>query len=128
VQGALNGQGFGKGLQNGLVNGLASSAGTYMGGLAKDATGNNFAGTAANSLTQSTLKGHDPMEALDSLATQYAAGELTDLSGMDPKMASIVVNLARNKKVSPVGALTSLANSAPNAVGSRPLVQAAAGG
>jgi hypothetical protein len=127
VQGAINGQGFGKGLQDGLVNGLVSSAGTYMGGLAKGATGNNFAGTAANSLTQSTLRGRDPKATLDSLATQYASGELTDLTGLPPQVANLVVNLAQNRKPTAsqaVGALSQMGN----AVGSRKMKQTAVGG
>jgi hypothetical protein len=127
AQGVLNGQGFGKGLQDGFVNGLASSAGSYMGGLAKGATGSNFAGTAANSLTQSTLKGKDPKATLDSLATQYATGELTDLTGLPPQVANMVVNLAQNRKPTAsqaVGALSQMGN----AVGSTKMKQTAVGG
>jgi hypothetical protein len=124
VQGAINGQGVGRGLQTGLVNGLVSSAGRYAGGLAKDATDSNFAGTAANSLTQSTLRGKDPSATIDSLATQYAAGQLTDLTDLPPQVAQIIVNLAKNKKPTALGALTAVTNAA---VGSKQLKRAAAG-
>lgn len=127
AQGAINGQGFAKGASNGLVNGLVSSAGSYMGGLAKGATGSNFAGTAANSLTQSALKGGDPNATIDSLASQYASGELKDLTGMDPTMAKLVVDAARGKKLDPAGALTQYARSTANAVGGSALKRAAMG-
>jgi hypothetical protein len=127
LQGVATGRGLVDGAQQGLVAGGIDIAGDYMGGLARNATGNKFAGTAANSLTQSTLKGLPPGATLDSLATQYAAGEIKDLTGLDPKMAKIVIDLARNKKVSAVGALTALGSAADRAVGSRKLSRAAAG-
>ena len=127
VQGAIGGRGFGRGLQDGFVNGLVSEAGSYIGGKASGLTGNNFAGTAANSLTQSTLRGRDPKATLDSLATQYASGELTDLTGLPPQVANLVVNLAQNRKPTAsqaVGALSQM----DNAVGSRKMKQTAVGG
>lgn len=108
AQGLVSGRGLTDGLQQGLVSGLVSAAGDYAGGVARGATGSRFAGTAANALTRSTLRGQGPGSTLDSLATQYAAGEISDLSGLDPAVASIVVNLARNKRVSPVGALSAV--------------------
>ena len=128
LQGVASGRGLIDGAQQGLVAGGIDIAGDYVGGLARSATGNKFAGTAANSLTQSTLKGLPPGATLDSLATQYAAGEIKDLTGLDPKMAKIVLDLARNKKVSAVGARTALGSAADRAVGSRKLSRAAAGG
>jgi hypothetical protein len=107
LQGVATGRGLTDGLQQGLVSGIANVAGNYIGGQ----TGSNFAGKAASALTKATLSGQKPGSTIDSLATQYAAGELSDLSGLDPATANIVVNLARNKRVSPVGALSALSNS-----------------
>lgn len=83
----------------------------YLGGqagqLTEGATGMDFAGKVASSVTQSALRGK-PMS-IDALATQYATGKLTDLSGLDPSVASIVVNLAKRKRPSATGALSALA-------------------
>lgn len=128
LQGLATGRGLSDGLQQGLTSGVLDVAGDYIGGQVAGSTGSKFAGTAANSLTKSTLRGLPPDATLDSLATQYAAGEISDLSGLDPKLATVVVNLARNKKVSPVGALTALASSADRAVGSKKLARTAVGG
>lgn len=92
---------------------VAKNAGiSYLGGeagqLAQGATGLDIAGKAASTITQSALRGK-PLS-LNALATQYAMGQLTDLSGLDPKMASIVVNLARNKRPSVTGALTTISS------------------
>ena len=102
LQGIATGRGLTDGLQQGLVSGIASAAGDYVGGQ----TGSQFAGKATNALTRSTLSGKRPGSTIDALATQYAAGEIADLSGLDPAMARVVVNLARSKKASPVGALS----------------------
>jgi len=108
---------------------IAKSAGaTYLGnevgGEVTGATGSDFAGKAANTLTQAGVRGNLSGATLDSLAAQYAAGTLTDLSGLPPQAAQIVVNLAKNRRVSPIGALT----TAMNAVGSPQLARSAAGG
>ena len=127
LQGVATGRGLVDGAQQGLVAGGIDIAGDYVGGMARNATGNKFAGTAANSLTQSTLKGLPPGATLDSLATQYAAGELKDLTGLDPTVAKTVVSLARGKKVSPIGALTQYAAGKAAPVGSRTAARAARG-
>ena len=132
VQGLINGQGFGKGLGTGLTNGLVGAAGSYMGGMTKDATGSDFAGSAADTLTKSALRGNLNGATLDSLATQYLSGQLTDLTGLPPGVASSVLSLARGKKLNP-GALTQLAVGSAGlqktvqsgAVGSGPLTQTA---
>lgn len=111
LQGLATGRGLADGLQQGLTSGVVDSIGDYIGGLTTDQTGSNFAGKAVSGLTKSTLRGKKPGLSLDALATQYTAGKISDLSGLSPEMASVVVNLARTKKVSPVGALTALNNS-----------------
>lgn len=104
---------------------VAKNAGiSYLGGqageLTEGATGLDIAGKAASTLTQSALRGK-PLS-LNALATQYAMGQLTDLSGLDPKMASIVINLAKNKRPSVVGALSTIANVAGRRkTGARPV-------
>lgn len=117
---------------NNIGDSIKSAGVSYLGGQAgaeaKDFTGSDFAGKAANSLTQTALKGKDIGSTLDQLATQYASGQLTDLSGMDPKMAAIVVNLARSKKGAAVGIATgALTQAAQRAVGSTKLSDLAVG-
>jgi len=88
-------------------------AGGEIGGAVKDTTGSDFMGNAARTLTQSALNGGSL--SIDELAAQYASGKLTDLSGLPPQVASIVVNLARNRKTTPgamVGALSQVARKA----------------
>jgi len=116
----LTGRDVMSGARDGGVNGLVSYAGSQMGDWAKGATDSNFAGQAANSLTQGALRGKAP--SIDDLAAMYAKGELVDLTGMPKEMASIVVNLAQHKKISPVGAL-----SAISSVGSPKLKRTAVG-
>ena len=110
VQGGLTGKGVGAGLQTGLVNGLVNAAGNYVGSEAKLATGSNAAGTAANTLTQAYLRGGVNDKTLNTLAQQYATGELTDLSGLDPQVVSAVVTMAAGLK-NPAGALTQIAKN-----------------
>lgn len=88
-------------------------AGGEMGGAVKDTTGSDFMGNAARTLTQTALNGGSL--SIDELAAQYASGKLTDLSGLPPQVASIVVSLARNRKTTPgamVGALSQVARKA----------------
>ena len=122
VQALVSGKGLGKGLSDGLVNGLVASAGNYVGAQAKDATDSNFAGTAANTATQAALKGKISGQTIQSLAEQYASGELTDLTGLPPNIISQVIALARGR-TTPIGALTNYATS----VGSKTLRKAAVG-
>ncbi len=126
--GLLGGNNIGDSLKNAGIGYIGGQAGSEVAGL----TDSDFAGKAANSLTQTALKGKGIGSTLDQLATQYASGQLTDLSGMDPKMAAIVaaiaVNLARNKK----GAATNIAagaltQAAQWAVGSAKLSDRAVG-
>ncbi len=117
-QALLTGQPVGTGFTQGFVNGLVNSVGNYAGDQAKgyfkdvnpDAsnTTNNFVGSAANTLTQGTLRGTLGNQTLQSLADQYASGQLTDLTGLPANVASQVVALARGK-TTPVGALTTVA-------------------
>lgn len=110
AQGALTGRGVGQGLQTGLVNGLVNAAGNYVGSEAKQVTGSNAAGTAANTLTQASLRGGVNQNTINALAQQYASGQLTSLTGLDPQVANLVVQAANGRKLSPVGALTQVAN------------------
>lgn len=124
VSSLLNGNNIGDSIKNAGISYVGGQAGAE----AKDLTGSDFAGKAANSLTQTALKGKDIGSTLDQLATQYASGQLTDLSGMDPKMAAIVVNLARNKKSAATGIATgALTQAAQRAVGSTKLSDLAVG-
>jgi hypothetical protein len=127
VQGLISGKGLADGARDGFVNGLVSEAGSYMGGKASGLTDSKFAGTAANTLTQTALKGGDASAAIDSLASQYASGQLKDLTGLDPAVAKLVVAAARGKKIDPAGALTQYARSTANAVGSNALRRATTG-
>lgn len=117
---ALRGQNVGKGLTSGFANGLVGAAGNYVGGLTRASTNSELAGNAASALAQGALRGK-PLS-IDALATQYATGKLTDLSGLDPSVAGIVVNLAKNKRPSVVGALSTMANVAGRRkTGARPV-------
>jgi len=107
AQAVASGKPLGRGFIDGAVNGIVASAGNYIGGKTTGLTGNKFAGKVASSVTQSALRGK-PLS-IDALATQYATGKLTDLSGLDPSVAGIVVNLAKRKRPSATGALSALA-------------------
>ena len=111
IQGAASGRGVIDGMQQGLTAGGLDIAGDYVGGKVTGETGSKFAGTAANALTKSTLRGLPPGATIDSLATQYASGKLSVLSGLPPDLAGIVVNLAKTKKPSAKGALTAVGSA-----------------
>lgn len=99
-------------LKDAAISGLANYAGSEAGSAVSGLTDSSVAGSTANALMQSAIKGDLSGNTINGLATQYAMGKITDLSGLPPQVVSIVVNLAKNKKTSPVGALTSIANAA----------------
>lgn len=123
AQAVASGKHLGRGFIDGAVNGLVASAGNYIGGQATGATGNKFAGTAANTLTQSALRGGVNKNTINSLAEMYVSGKLTDLSGLPPELAKMVVSVAA-RRTTPLGALSRYAG----AVGSRQLRKATMGG
>ena len=98
-------------LKDAALSGVSTYAGNEVGGEVKDLTDSPFAGSAANQITQAALKGGINQNTLTSLATQYATGQLTDLTGLPPQVASLVASMAQGKKINPVGALTRFANS-----------------
>lgn len=113
AQGLVSGRGALSGARDGLVNGLVSEAGSYVGNRVRGATDSKFAGQAANTVTQASLRGGVNKNTLNALVDAYASGQLTDLSGLPPDVASAVVAVA-SRRTSPVGALTSVARSRGN--------------
>lgn len=115
ASGLVNGNNIGDSIKNAGI----SFAGGQVGDITGAAFDSDFAGKSANTLTQTALKGGSLSGSLENIAAKYATGELTDLSGLPPEMASIVVNLARNNKgaatSTAVGALTKMATDAVGA-------------
>lgn len=124
---ALTGKDIGTGLRNGAVNGAVGALGSYVGNMAKTETTemgkpiSNFAGSAANGVTQAALRGNLGTDTLANIAnagaSQYVGDQVADATGsvdmgqVSKMMASAA---ARGKPITLTAAIQAVLNSKIN--------------